>query len=311
LWLWLPLAAASAFFIFYPKKSAAFRAAALLFSAVACFAVQDGLRALDRSFRVTFLDVGQGDAIHLRFPDGTNWLVDAGKGSAPDMGRAVLIPYFRHEGVRRLDSVVITHPQEDHLGGLESLLEEMPVGEYVDPGAPYVSGRYRKLLADLKARRVPRVAVKAGEEARFEGGIRTTVLSAGMPPDAKNINDASIVLKIDHPAGTLVLTGDAGEAAFARINASAPKIHADLLKVPHHGAKPGPEARAFLAASAPSAAVISVGERNRYGHPSAEALAALKAVPGSRVYRTDRSGAVRALFGPGGIRILDGPEAFA
>lgn len=311
-WLiWLLLAAACLIFLFSTEKTPVFRVAVFALAAALCFGAQNFWRSLDRSFEATFLDVGQGDAIHLRFPDGTNWLVDAGQGRAPDMGRAVLVPYFRHEGIRRLDSVAITHPQEDHIGGFSSVVDEIPITEYVDPGVPYDSAHYRRILAALKRRHVPIVAVQTGDESELPGGMRVTVLGSGPPPGAENINDASIVLRFTHPSGGLVLTGDAGERAFARINASGRPVRADVLKVPHHGAKPGREERLFLSRVKPSVSVISSGERNRYGHPSKEALDALEAIPNNRTYRTDRSGAVRAVFDETGVRFLDGPAAFA
>jgi competence protein ComEC len=247
--------------------------------------------------RATFLDVGQGDAAIIDLPDGEAMVIDGGGlvGSPIDVGARVLGPELRRRRRNALAAAALTHPHPDHFGGLVSGLEHVRLSVLWDTGqgeAEGVGGGYEALLRQARARGTPvlRPDSLCGEHTL--GGARVEVLAPcpGPSPDL-NPNDNSIVLRIAYGARAMLLVGDAEREEEATLLAtSAARLRADVLKVGHHGSRTS-SSPGFLAAVAPREAIVSAGRRNRFGHPSPQTLAALYAI-GSRVWRTDRDGAV-------------------
>jgi len=245
---------------------------------------------------VAFLDVGQGDAVFLSFPNRRTMLVDGGpRSSRYDAGERVLLPFLRHRGVGRVDAVVATHPDNDHIGGLLSVLENVPVGYLIEGGAQGGSWTYRRLEELAREKGIPRIEVEAGDSLVGLGGVGILVLG---PPKAFvrggdaifGANNASVVLKVTYGEFSLLLTGDAELREESYLLRWGERIRAKVLKLGHHGASSSSSPH-FLEAVHPEVAVISVGAYNPFGHPSPEVLDRLRAV-GSRVLRTDRMGAV-------------------
>lgn len=248
-----------------------------------------------RPLVVTALDVGQGDALLVEYPDGKKALVDGGGTpmGRPDLGELVLLPYFRARGLEHIDFVVLTHPDRDHLLGLEAVVRELSVSELWYPGrAGERSFDLRRLLELARSRGV---RVRTATElcgAPHDFGARVQVLSPCGAPDALGRNDASLVLRIQHGFRSVLLTGDvehAGEAWLA--SAWGPALEADLLKVAHHGSRTS-STQIFLDQVRPRYAFISVGVRNAFDHPAAEVLERF-ASQGTQVFRTDQLGALR------------------
>ncbi len=292
--LWAMLTAGIALLLFYPKiKKPVTRAFSIALIAVVIFLAQDIVRYFNRSFKMTALDVGQGDAIYFEFPEGGNLLVDAGKGGDSDQGRWVVAPFLRSKGVRSIDTLVVSHPQEDHIGGMPTVLEEFKVKNVVEPGRPYETKLHERLWRRIKRERARTVKADAGSRLEDFEGVSVFILHPDQETEAhKNINDESVVLKIVYGKTSFLLTGDIGEQAARDILGREKSLKADVLKVPHHGAKLGPQGELFLRAVNPKISVISAGERNPYRHPSPKTLAALEAIPGNKIYRTDESGAI-------------------
>jgi len=248
--------------------------------------------------RVTFLDVGQGDAAIVDLPDGEALLIDGGGlvGTPIDVGARVVAPVLRARRRDRVAVAVLSHPHPDHYGGLPSGLAAIDVRAAWDTGQgdrEGVGGAYRA-FRDLVARRGGRVLGPAAFCGRRTiGGATLDVLAPCPGPAAdRGPNDNSIVLRLALGARSVLFVGDAEHAEEDDLvrNVGA-GLRSDVLKVGHHGSRTSSGA-AFLAAVAPREAVISAGVRNRFGHPSPEALAALERA-GARVWRTDRDGAVR------------------
>jgi competence protein ComEC len=263
--------------------------------------------------RLTVVDVGQGDATLVDLPDGRAMLVDGGGfvGSPIDPGTRVLLPLLRARRRSRLEVVVLTHPHPDHFGGLATALPRLDVGEFWDSEKGEEEGAgatYAGLLAGLRARGVPvRRPSELCGAPRDLGGARVEVLApCPRAPPGASANDASIVLRIAYGRRAALLVGDAEHEAEARLVASGRALGADLLKVGHHGSRTS-TGDAFLAAVSPSIATISSGVRNRFGHPTAEVLARLRArsVP---ALRTDRGGAIVWSTDGERVRVLR-PEA--
>jgi competence protein ComEC len=247
--------------------------------------------------RTTFLDVGQGDAALVDLPNGEAMVIDGGGlvGSPIDVGTRVLAPELRFRRRRTVGTVVLTHPHPDHFGGLLTGLKGLNVGALWDTGQgerEQVSGGYADLLEHMRGLGVPVLRPDHLCGSREIGGAHVDVL-APCPAYSSDFgpNNNSFVLRIAYGKRALLLVGDAEREEEAMLLASTPaQLRADVLKVGHHGSRTS-STPAFLAAVAPHDAIVSVGSRNRFGHPAQATLAALES-SGARVWRTDRDGAV-------------------
>lgn len=236
--------------------------------------------------RLTFLDVGQGDAIVIRSGSRTI-LVDGGMD-------ARIVPMLADRGVRRIDTVVLTHAHPDHCGGLIPVLEQLRVAEiWISPH------RFRGPCATgLLAMRPPIHLVRDGDTESI-GGIRMSAIVADHNFRRAPENNASIVLRVESGGRRILLTGDI--EAEAEIVLSDRDLRADVLKVAHHGSKSSTRPR-FLDAVRPRLAVISCGRRNLFGHPHPSVLAEL-AERRIRTWRTDRSGSVDLVIREGRLYV--------
>jgi competence protein ComEC len=231
-------------------------------------------------FRITFLDVGQGDGALIQVPQGAV-LVDEG---APE---AEVAAQLRNLGVRRLTAMVLTHPQRDHVGGAAQVLDELPVGFLLDPGIPAVSKDEREARAAALRHGVRIVLARAGETFRL-GRLRISVLwpdGPGLP--GEDPNEHAIVLLVSYGSVDALLTADAESNVTLPLRPPA----VELLKVAHHGSVDEGLA-SLLRLLRPRVAVISVGAHNDYGHPAPSSLATLRRYPGLSLYRTDEDGRV-------------------
>lgn len=231
---------------------------------------------------VIALDVGEGSATLIRTSGGCI-LIDAGS----EDRQAMLCERLRSLGVRQLELLILTHPDEDHIGGADGVLRTFPVREIWTNGERAESDSYDTLLR--AAENVPMRTVSAGE-VRAVGEATVCVLS----PDGtvgEEENENGLVLMVTVRDTRLLLMGDAGEATEARLLEAAAgdgSLRADILFAGHHGSNSACSA-AFLSAVAPREIVISCGADNPYGHPDGRALERMRAVCGS-IRRTDREG---------------------
>jgi competence protein ComEC len=233
-----------------------------------------------RGLRLTFLDVGQGDAALLQVGGGAV-LVDQG----PPEARVA--EQIRSLGVRRLALLVLTHPQRDHVGGAADVLERLQVDAVLDPRIDAPSTDEAAAMTAARKRDVRVIAARAGQTYRL-GSLRLRVLWPEAPgTHPADPNDEAIVLLASYGGIDALLTADAEGDVTTRIGVPP----AEILKVAHHGSADEllPD---LLRRVRPRVAVISVGDANEYGHPTRSTLGALAAAPGLRVYRTDRDGRV-------------------
>lgn len=249
---------------------------------------------------VDVLDVGQGDAILLRSPDGKTVLVDAGT------GRTDIAAELRGRGVEQLDLVVSTHPHADHIGGTEAVLRAMPVGVYMDNGVPHTSKLYTDLMATIEELQLPYMEAEAGQHIQFGAEAAIDVLwptKTKLRGTRSDLNANSVVLKLTHGDNCMIFVGDAEEETEVRIQVRG-LDSCQVLKVAHHGSDHSSTDR-FLAKVQPTTALISVGEHNRYNHPGEETLRRLERY-GARVWRTDQNGALRVISDGNTVKVLDG-----
>ncbi|MFN2644030.1 MAG: DNA internalization-related competence protein ComEC/Rec2 [Burkholderiales bacterium] len=234
---------------------------------------------------ITTFDVGQGLAVLVRTASHT-MLYDAGPayGADADSGSRVVVPALRGQGVERLDLVVLTHEDTDHIGGAVSVLEAYEV---------------QALSASL-AREHPLNALvpgarrcAAGERWEWDG-VRFEFLHPSREPGGKR-NDQSCVLRVAAGAHAMLLTGDIERAAEAAIVSAGERVRSDVLLVPHHGSRTSSTAE-FIAAVAPRRAIIPVGYRSRFGHPHPLVLERYRAA-GVELLRTDLEGAITVRMG--------------
>jgi competence protein ComEC len=225
--------------------------------------------------------------------------IDAGGlvGSPVDVGERVLLPVLRARRRRAIDVLVLTHPHPDHYGGLGALLERLPVSELWISGVELDSPASGALGAALRAAGHAEVRLRTAAElcgAPILFGAAGVEVLAPCPRYRRErpANDNSLVLRLSLGRRAALLVGDAERAEEEELlRAGAPRLAADFLKIGHHGSRTS-TSQAFLDAVAPSAAAISCGARNRFGHPHPETTHRL-AARGIEVLRTDRDGAVR------------------
>ncbi len=236
------------------------------------------------TWRVAFLDVGQGDAVLLQ-SSGYSMLVDGGGWRRGDSAGRVLVPALADLGVRRLDSIWVTHGDQDHCGGLEDLRSYLPVDEiFASPGWGE-NGCISRLIGRSGARWHPVYDGWRGRRGHWQ--LEVLWPDAGRREEG---NARSMVIRARAGGKSVLLTGDL-EAAGERDLLRAPELlKADVLKVAHHGSKTS-TIRPFLRAVRPKWAVVSAGWRNRYRHPHPHVLASLQA-EGVRTLRTDGQGIV-------------------
>ena len=247
----------------------------------------------DGRLHVTFIDVGQGDSIFVRFPAGTTLLVDAGglaASSSFDIGDRVVAPVLREAGVRRLDYLALTHGDPDHIGGAASILAEFRPHETwegipVPRLAPLTMLRTR---AEMQGARW--LDVRSGDHFVIDE-VDVRVLHPAEPDweRQKVRNDDSIVIDLGWRDVSVLLTGDIGRAVEQVLPALAP-ARLRVIKVPHHGSLTS-STEAFVRRFQPRVAVASAGRSNHFGHPARAVLERYEAV-GAEVFRTDRDGAV-------------------
>jgi competence protein ComEC len=257
--------------------------------------------------RMTVLDVGQGDSALVDLPDGKLMLVDGGGfvGSPIDPGRSVVLPVLRARRRSRVDVAVLTHPHPDHFLGLATALGAIDVGELWDTGQGREQGagaEYAAMLAELERRRIPIRGPSAlcGPE-RSLGGARVQVLAPCPSFDpALGANDNSFVVRLRFGARAILLTGDAEGLEEERLLPLGAALHADVLKVGHHGSRTS-SCPALVSVVQPRFATVSCGARNRFGHPFPGTLAALAAA-GARALRTDVSGSIQLATDGVGLR---------
>jgi len=210
-------------------------------------------------------------------------LIDAGPADSSKTVRQ----YLRDQGISTIDIVLATHPHEDHIGEMSTVLNEFAVEQFIDSGTPDTTSTYEHMLNVIDKKNIPFKISTTGDTIDLDPAISIQVLSPSMlVSDDYNLN--SIVLKITYGKISYLFTGDGGEPVEEQYAPMAG--HIDILKVPHHGSCTSSYTQ-FLSIIHPEVSVISVGAYNSYGHPCAETISRLEQA-GSKVYRTDLDGTI-------------------
>lgn len=234
------------------------------------------------------LNVGQGDSLVLRFPNGKIAVIDGGRHDYGDQGQVTIAPFLKWLGAKRIDFLVATHADADHIGGLAYLIENFDVGVFIRGPDESNSASYHEMLKAIEDRGVRVEMVGAGEKIEGLGAVEAKVLN---PWPGEDNNDASVVLLIDYGDVQMLLTGDIEAPAENAMIEHGVARDIEVLKVAHHGSKTS-STEAFLDAFTPEIALISVGRNNVYGHPSKSVIERFEE-RGMTIARTDQLGTLR------------------
>ncbi|WP_110932209.1 ComEC/Rec2 family competence protein [Paenibacillus bouchesdurhonensis] len=233
--------------------------------------------------RVIFLDVGQGASQLLISPSGKTMLIDAGNN---DREQAML-DYLKQYGVTRLDIIIGTHPDADHIGGLDRVIDHIDVGEIYMPKIQANTKTFESLLLSIKNKGLKVKTAKAGLVLDWDDEIEVTMVGPVNVSDSRN--NMSAVVKVVYGNTSYLLTGDAERESEKDMIDSGADLQADVLLIGHHGSKSS-STLSFLKKAAPQFGVIQVGDNN-YGHPTSTVLDRLSK-QGIEVYRNDLHGTV-------------------
>ena len=222
----------------------------------------------------TFIDVGQGDSILIETPSGKTMLVDGGERTAGDK----VVEVLRERGIQRIDVVVATHPHADHIGGLITVLQRLPVDIVYDSAKPHSSKTYEDYLRLIYDKDISFRSARAGDEIVLDDSVKISVLwpprtDAGDPFHIENlsVNNASVVLYISFGDTTLLLTGDIEALVEEEMIRKGSAPEAQVLKVAHHGSSTSSSSD-FISMVRPEIAVICAARDNIYGFPHWETV---------------------------------------
>lgn len=220
-------------------------------------------RTLEPAYRskppmvVKFLNVGQGDAIYIQYPNGKTALVDAGRSDS------AIETALKSQGITHIDTLIATHPDADHIGGAEYVINNYGVKKVVDSGQDHTTDTFLDYLDTINANGIELVVPQIGDNVTDDSNVSAKVLSVNSNSD--DLNDGSIVIMLSYGLTDILLTGDAGIEVESNLMANY-DVEAEILKVSHHGSNTGTSGD-FLEAVDPREAILSYGE-NSYGHPN-------------------------------------------
>jgi beta-lactamase superfamily II metal-dependent hydrolase len=222
---------------------------------------------------VYVLDVGQGDAIYVRAPDGSDMLIDGGPRGALLLPLQKVMPFDD----KKVDVIVVTNPDTDHYAGFLDILKEYEVGAIIEAGTTSNTKTYQEFETLISEKEIPRLIAKKGMQIVLdrEKNVSYEVLFPDRDVSNFTTNDGSIIARLSYGAKSFLLTGDA--TAYTESLVSNETIDSDVLKVGHHGSRTS-TSTSFLEATTPEYAIISASKNNRYGHPHPEVISRLKKI---------------------------------
>ena len=250
------------------------------------------LTKIEGNLSVHFIDVGQGSSQLLIGPTGKSMLIDGGDNSEEE----TVVQYLKQQGITKIDILIGTHPDADHVGGLDKVIDNFDIGNIYMPKVQANTQTYQSVLQSIKNKNLKVSTAKAGLELDWEPGVDVKMIApVGTYEDT---NEMSAVIHLTYGDKSFLLTGDAETLSEADMLKSGADLAADVLMVGHHGSESS-TSQAFLDKVNPTYAVIQVGKDNKYDHPAAKVLERLQAKQ-VEIFRNDEDGTI--------IMITDGKE---
>ena len=238
----------------------------------------------NHNLRFHFIDVGQGDSSLIITPKGKTILIDAGD----EAHAKKVVSYIREQGIEKLDLVIATHPDADHIGGMDKVIKNFDIDVFAMPDVSAKTNQYKQIQRELKAKKMRATRLYQGDEVQIDDDIDFEILSPVKGKKYDDTNEYSIVAKIVYKDTSFILMGDATMENEVDIINNVPDIDIDVLKLGHHGSSTS-SSDYFITKTSPNIAIISCGKNNKYGHPHQEVMRVLKK-HGVTPYRTDEMG---------------------
>lgn len=238
----------------------------------------------NHNLRFHFIDVGQGDSSLIITPKGKTILIDAGD----EAHAKKVLSYVREQGIEKLDLVIATHPDADHIGGMDKVIKNFDIGVFAMPDVSAKTNQYKQIQRELKAKKMKATRLYQGDEVQIDDSLDFEILSPVKGKKYDDTNEYSIVAKIVYKDTSFILMGDATMENEVDIINNVPDIDIDVLKLGHHGSSTS-SSDYFITKTSPNIAIISCGKNNKYGHPHQEVMRVLKK-HGVTPYRTDEMG---------------------
>jgi len=244
----------------------------------------------DKRLEVDFLNVGQGDAMLIRAPEGQNVLIDGG----PDKSVLRQLGLSLWFWERNIDLMVLTHPHDDHVAGENEAMKKYAIGKILYTGAAHTAPNYLAWLGLVKNKKIPITIIDRPQKIRLGKDCDLEIIypfDSFLNKTVPDLNDTSIIIKLTYGRKKFLFMGDASAKVERELLDKKIDVAADVIKIGHHGSDYS-SSEEFLAAVHPQIAVIEVGKDNKFGHPSGRVVKRLERL-GVRVYRTDLDGLVK------------------
>src|SRR3989344_281092 len=274
--------------MFQSRKKYALLIFALLLLVATMYLFYLDFKGSNQGLTFAMLDVGQGDALFIESPTGTQIMFDTGSArSVLGQLSRVMSPFDKS-----IDAVVVTNPDADHIAGFMDILKNYKVGMVFEPGTVNDSKIYQNIKTEIKNKNIPNILARKGMRLNIGGGAFIEILFPDRDVSLWDTNDGSIIAKLSYGKISVMLTGDSTmltEKIILKEN-SIGKLASTVLKVGHHGSRTSTSAD-FVKTVAPAYALISDGKNNKYGHPHQDTLDTLSKF-GAKIFRTDLLGTI-------------------
>ena len=241
---------------------------------------------------MTFFDVGQGDSCLIQTPFGQDILIDGGPDKSVIQKLSKAMPFYD----RTIDMIIITHPHADHITGIIEVLQKYKVEKIYYSGVMYPSDFYVELLQKIEEHNVPKIVINKNQEINLEQDLNLKFLFPNEDLRGKevlNLNNTSLVVRMDYKKDSFLFMADAEQEVEQILLKESLDLKADILKVGHQGAADS-SSQEFLKVVSPEIAIVSVGEDNKYGHPSRRVLKRLEKL-NAEIFRTDHNGDIKII----------------
>ena len=246
---------------------------------------------IPKELKINFIDVGQGDSCLITTPQNKKVIVDSGGSESYDVGKNVLLPYLLDKRITKIDYIMISHFDTDHCKGFEYVLENLKVKNVIISKQSETSENFKQIMKIIRKKRINLIVVQKGSKIKIDNFTTVDIISPHSENIADNMNDNSIVAKLEAYNFSILFTGDASEKIEKELIKEKINLKSDILKVSHHGSKTG-TSEEFLKSVKPKIALIGVGENNKFGHPTKDVIKRLTENK-VKIYRTDTDGEIR------------------